>query len=141
MKINQQGFTLIELMIVVAIIGILASMAIPAYQTYSVRAQVAEGLNLTGPVMEASARHHTETGVFPADNATAGLDPATAYTGKYVDSISVAGAVVSILYGNQASSVISGLTVTMTAVQNQGSVSWSCDVGTVAPTYVPSACR
>ena len=72
----QRGFTLIEMMIVVAIIGILASMAMAAYQTYSIRAQVAEGLNLTGPLKTAITDYHLSNGAYPADNADAAVEPA-----------------------------------------------------------------
>ncbi|MDJ0908274.1 MAG: pilin [Woeseiaceae bacterium] len=142
MQRNQQGFTLIELMIVVAIIGILASMAIPAYQTYLLRAQVSEGLNLTGPLQAAVAEYYNDYGAFPADNSDAGADPANNYAGKYVSGISVTGAVISIQYGNDASAQLAGETVTITAVPAAGSLEWDCGTGGVIPeNYLPSVCR
>ena len=138
----QQGFTLIELMIVVAVIGILASMAIPAYQSYSIRAQISEGLNLTGPLKNAVAEFHSNNGAFPIDNAEAALQAAGNYSGNYVDSISVTGAVISIHYGNDANAQISGQTVTLTAMSNQGSMSWNCTSGgVISDSLLPSACR
>ncbi len=142
MKQIQQGFTLIELMIVVAIIGILASMAIGSYQSYTVRAQVSEGLNLSGALKTGVAAFINENGAFPTDNADAALEAAADYVGTYVESISVNGAVISILYGNDASVKIAGETVTLTAANNQGSVSWTCATGgVISETYLPSACR
>ncbi len=138
----QHGFTLIELMIVVAIIGILASLAIPAYQGYTIRAQIAEGLNIAGPLKTAIAAFHSDNGTFPIDNADAGLKAAGSNAGKYVDSISVNGAVISIHYGNDANVQISGQTVTLTAMHNQGSVSWTCaSGGYISETYLPTSCR
>ena len=142
MKNDQQGFTLIELMIVVAIIGILAAIAIPAYQRYTIRAQVAEGLNLSAPFKTAVAEFVNSTGAFPIDNTDAGLSAPGDYIGKYVNSVSVNGAVVSIQYGNDAHAQISGETVTLTAMNNGGSVNWTCTSGGVIPSnYLPSACR
>ena len=138
----QQGFTLIELMIVVAIIGILAMIAIPAYQRYTIRAQVAEGLNLIGPIKIAVAEFRNDNGVFPPDNAAAALETPDSYAGSYVESISVNGAVTSITYGNKANFQISGQTVILTAIFNQGSVSWTCASGGFIPReYLPSSCR
>ena len=77
MKKVQQGFTLIELMIVVAIIGILAAIAIPAYQDYTIRAQVSEGLNLGGGAKTAVSEFYQDRGAWPSDNANAGLSDAT----------------------------------------------------------------
>ncbi len=138
----QQGFTLIELMIVVAIIGILASLAMPAYQTYSIRAQIAEGYNMLGPIKNAVAEYDMDYGNFPADNTEAALNAPAVYRSKFVSSISVAGPVISITYGNQANSEISGETVTLTASRNNGSYRWSCATGGVIPrNYLPSICR
>ncbi len=142
MKKIQQGFTLIELMMVVAIIGILAAIAIPAYKNYTIRAQVSEGLNLVGPLKMAVSEFQYENGAFPTDNTEAGLPPPGNYAGKYVTSVSVTGAVISILYGNDANWQISGRTVTFTAAYNVGSVSWNCTSGgVIADAYLPSACQ
>lgn len=141
MKNSQRGFTLIELMIVVAIVGILASAAIPAYQRYLVRAQVSEGLSMTGPLQVAVAEYNMDNGAYPADNTDAALLAPANYKGKYVDSISVAGPVISVRYGGDANAEISGETITVTAVRNGGSVSWSCASGGVIPDrYLPSVC-
>jgi len=142
MKTVQKGFTLIELMIVVAIIGIIAMLAMPAYQTYLIRAQIAEGLNIVGPVKQAVVEFHKDSGVYPANNAEAALQTPTNYTGSYVTSISVSGATISILYGNKANAEISGWTVSVIAQDNAGSTSWVCESGGTIPTkYLPSACR
>jgi len=148
MKKVQQGFTLIELMIVVAIIGILAAIAIPAYQDYTVRAQVSEGLNLSGGAKTAVTEFFQDRGAWPTDNTEAGIDPvATNISGKYVASVTVTGggaaaSVITVLYGNQANAaLLAGNDLTMTPFDNGGSVSWTCASATLPAKHLPAACR
>ena len=140
---KQQGFTLIELMIVVAIIGILAAIAIPAYQDYTIRAQVSEGLNLSGGAKAAVTEFFQDRGSFPATNSRAGLASSGSITGKYVDDISSAGGVITIQYGFDAHQVISGDSIDMSPITHAGSVEWVCHTGggTIANKHLPAACR
>jgi len=162
----ETGFTLIELMIVVAIIGILASMAIPAYQTYTIRAQVAEGITLASASRHPIASSFFDDGEAPADRTAAGLSAnATDTSGKYVLSVNVDNGVLVITYGAEANAAINGLTLTLTPYETPDlSVVWQCgfapppaglsEMGTVGggnaaiplPTtvplqYLPANCR
>ncbi|MEX2259466.1 MAG: pilin [Woeseia sp.] len=142
MKKVQQGFTLIELMIVVAIIGILAAIAIPAYQDYTIRAQVSEGLNLSGGAKVSVTEFFQDRGTFPGGNAEAGLAAAGSISGKYVESVGVDGNEITITYGIDANQAINGSTLILTANTNAGSVDWDCSAsGNVEAKHRPAACR
>lgn len=143
MTILQKGFTLIELMIVVAIIGILAAIAIPMYLDYTVRAQVSEGLNLSGSAKTAVTEYFQDRGHMPVDNTVAGLAASNEIQGKYVDDINVAQGVISVRFGNDANPQISGETITLTAnTSTPGSVPWICASGGVIQNkHLPAACR
>lgn len=164
MKKIQQGFTLIELMIVVAIIGILAAIAIPAYQDYTIRAQVTEGLNLASAVKTGVAEAFANTGAWPANMDEAGGDSANLPSGKYVSSIDVTNGTITITYGNSVNEnlVASGAVLTLQPrISTNNDVVWLCgyftgadvtgltdptvpsDDGatTVESKYLPSSCR
>ena len=140
---KQQGFTLIELMIVVAIIGILAAIAIPAYLDYTIRAQVSEGLNLAGGAKAAVSEYTMDTGRFPTDNTLAGIAPTpTDINGKYVLSVTNASGIISVAYGNDAHAIISGTGILqLSPTTNAGSIEWSCRSTTIADKHLPAACR
>ena len=125
---TEKGFTLIELMIVVAIIGILASLATSAYQTYSVRAQVTEGLNLAGNAKVPVVDSFLIRGEAPTNRTQAGMTPnATDTQGSYVSSVEIVDGRVDVTFGNRANASIAGQTLSLTPYETVGTdVVWRC---------------
>jgi type IV pilus assembly protein PilA len=145
LKNIQKGFTLIELMIVIAIIGILAAIAIPAYQNYTIRSQVTEGLSLADGWKTSISEYYAQNGSFPTTSSTTGgagsVAVAGASVGKYVGSVAVStgGAIVVVYTGSQANSKLS-VAANDTLALNPGldanaDVVWVCGTAT-APTGV-----
>jgi type IV pilus assembly protein PilA len=154
LKKVQKGFTLIELMIVIAIIGILAAIAIPAYQNYTIRAQVTEGLTLADGWKTAIAEYYANTGNWPAQ---ANLTGTNVSVGKYESSVTVnASGVIQITYGQNVNAKISGQILALVPYTNSNNdVLWQCGSATppsgtssggtnstnVPAQYLPTSCH
>lgn len=138
---KQQGFTLIELMIVVAIIGILAAIAIPAYQDYTARAQMSEAFSLAGGQKSAVSEVYANTGAWPASNTDAGIATDTDIKGKYVLKVAVGagGAITATMQASGISAGIAGKTLTLTPTNNKGSIGWACTSDALQK-FVPKVC-
>ena len=141
MKKMQSGFTLIELMIVVAIIGILAAIALPAYQDYTKRSNVTEGLSLAGGVKTAVAEYYSSEGAWPTSNAVAGLETSTNIKGNAVTSVGVSGASGKITITYNAKVDGTNNTIELLPDASGGSIEWDCDGGSVDAKYRPARCR
>ena len=135
---KQKGFTLIELMVVIAIMGILFAMAIPAYQDYVVRARVIEGLNLGTAAKLAVSESTMATNAFPANQAVTGYESPAATPN--VSSVSIANGtgVVTITYTKAAGD---GTIELVPTLQAHGELTWACTAGTLAAKYRPVNCR
>ena len=150
MKAIQKGFTLIELMIVIAILGILAVIAMPAYQDYTARAQVSEAFALAEGQKAAVIEYYADKGAYPANNTDAGVAEKTQITGKYVQEVAIGGAgvITATMKEKGVNAALSKKTLTLTpqasvntdATKNPGSFTWTCG-GTIDKKYRPAACR
>jgi len=142
MNKKQNGFTLIELMIVVAIIGILAAIAIPAYQNYIIRAQVSEGLTLATRAKTSVSEYYMERGSWPSNNDEAGLADKHDIKGSYTEHMSVKDNVIEIKYGYDSNLAIFNEKIKLTATTRAGSVEWTCtSAGEISSSHLPAVCR
>ena len=134
----QKGFTLIELMITVAIVGILAAVALPAYQDYTIRAQASEGLILAEGMKTAVAEFHANKGTLPTSLAEAGTG---SQPGKYVSGTTIAaGGVITATFGTGANTKLNGSTVVLTPTESAaGNLTWAC-TSTASQKFVPTSC-
>ncbi|HGH7168324.1 TPA: pilin [Neisseria meningitidis] len=127
MNTLQKGFTLIELMIVIAIVGILAAVALPAYQDYTARAQVSEAILLAEGQKSAVTEYYLNHGEWPANNSSAGVASASDIKGKYVEKVEVAkGVVTAEMKSTGVNKEIKGKKLSLWAKRQNGSVKWFC---------------
>jgi type IV pilus assembly protein PilA len=136
---NAKGFTLIELMIVFAILGILLAIAIPAYNDYTIRSKVSEGLIVATGAKSAVSETRQSTSLWPTNNQVAGI--VTNISSTYVASVTIgAGGKVAVEFRN-IDALVDTKTLVMTPTFNGNSVQWNCNDGTIDDRYVPARCR
>ena len=158
MKAIQKGFSLIELMIVIAILGILAVIALPAYQDYTARAQVSEAILLMEGQKSAVVEYYADKGKWPTSNTEAGIATNKSIQGKYVEQVDVGGdgVITATMKSADVNKEIAGKTVSLTphattagattgaTATANGSFTWTCTTGKtsgVATKFLPSSCR
>ncbi|HFC4118070.1 TPA: pilin, partial [Neisseria gonorrhoeae] len=159
MSTLQKGFTLIELMIVIAIVGILAAVALPAYQDYTARAQVSEAILLAEGQKSAVTEYYLNNGEWPENNTSAGVASASTIIGKYVQKVEVAkGVVTATMKSDGVNKEIKGKRLSLWAKRQDGSVKWFCgqpvkrdagnddtvaadDANKIETKHLPSTCR
>jgi type IV pilus assembly protein PilA len=128
--------------VLVFIIGILAAIAIPAYQDFTIRAQVSEGLYLAAGAKAAVTDYYKDHGAFPEDNETAGLSGPGALSGKFVTSVVVDDGSVVVTYGGNAHVILTDKTIVLSpAASSTGAVTWDCRSAEIQPRHLPAACR
>jgi len=128
--------------VLVFMLGVLAAIAIPAYQDYTIRAQVSEGLNLSGGAKAAVSEYYRDRGELPADNITAGLSPADHISGAYTSSVAVQQGVIVVTYGNDAHAILQDQDLVLEPDTTEADLlRWSCYSSTIAPKHLPTACR
>lgn len=144
MRNRQFGFTLIELMVVVAVLGILAALAIAAYQDYLARTQMSEAMTLTSGAKPTVAEFLANYAKYPPTNASAGLASPESITGKYVSTVSVVnGKIIAYMRTVNVSPGIEGVYLALspfTMSKNPGSIQWNC-TSSAKPKYLPTVCR
>ncbi len=138
---KQQAFTLVEIMIVVAIIGILAMIAIPAYSDFTVRSKVSEGLSLASGAKTSVMEYYMTQGKWPVNNTVAGLPHAEKIQGDFVRSVSIQDNQVVVTFGDGAGLDLTGKALVMAADDKEGSIVWSCKAGDIENKYLPPNCR
>ncbi|EPH8652515.1 pilin [Neisseria gonorrhoeae] len=158
MNTLQKGFTLIELMIVIAIVGILAAVALPAYQDYTARAQVSEAILLAEGQKSAVTEYYLNHGTWPEDNTSAGVASPGEIKGKYVKEVKVAkGVVTATMKSDGVNKEIKDKKLSLWAKREAGSVKWFCgqpvkrddtaakagtdNGGKIETKHLPSTCR
>ncbi len=138
---QQKGFTLIELMIIVAIIAILAAIAIPAYNDFTTRSKISEGMSLASTAQLAILEYYVMTGVWPQNNNDAGLAESDEISGEYVASVSVLENQVLVLFKPDAGEGLADHTMIMEATDARGSMIWTCSSEDIDVKFLPQNCR
>ena len=159
MRCNQSGFTLIELMIVIAIIGILSTLALPSYQDRVIRAQVSEGMALADFVKQSVAAHYSRSRGMPRDNGAVGLPEGKMIVGNYVSEVTVREGAIDITFGNRSNKFLAGKMLTVRPAIVQGHpvvpIAWVCgnaaapekmkvmgeNATNLPPSHLPIDCR
>jgi type IV pilus assembly protein PilA len=146
---RQAGLTIIELMIVIAIISIIMIIAIPVYQQYTARARVTEGLSLAAPIKNKIAEHYQTNSEWPDSNSNAGVPPASEYETEYVETIEISQSAqdgtITITYKTsgipEVTAATNTLIMTPTADPTSYTITWECDGGTLPAWARPARCR